>query len=82
MNNIIAMTAKDRIEAQNKRIALVEQWEPRLNTLKETKGISQNKFCDIHKFDAAKFNRNKNLVNVPNEKFVKKVEKALAKEGV
>lgn len=74
----------DDLTPVENRIAIARTWRKRLEKLasRKKKPMSEAEFCRVHGFNPAHFNRNKNLLKVPNQKTVDAVEKALKSEGV
>lgn len=67
-----------------KRIETARTWSKRIDKLASRKKDpkSEAEFCRVYGFNPSHFNRNKNLLKVPNQKTVDAVEKALLSEGV
>jgi hypothetical protein len=74
-------TLENRLKTEYKRkfhrIEEIKKWPDRLAKLE-----SEAAFCDKYHLSKGQFNKTKNLLRMPSQKYFDKVEKALRKEGV
>lgn len=69
------MNLKDRLQ-------IINSWDARLDILQEEKKMSRRAFCAKHRIHSSALSRYVNLVVMPDNTTVEKIEKCLKKEGV
>lgn len=78
------MNAIEKIQDAQRRIEIVQAWQPRLDALKKrkTNPLQEKDFAEKAGYKASVFNRMKNLKNIPSQDNIDTVEAAFEQEGV
>lgn len=64
------------------RLRIISAWDARLDILQKEKKMSRRAFCAKYKIHSSALSRYVNLVVMPDNLTVEKIEKSLKKEGV